>query len=166
MSIEAKDHRLNRRGGRQGAEAGVRRGQELCQQVPGRTGPMSAACLLPPQHRTRATMSETIQGGLHYIVMELVEGITLKTYIAKKGKLEIRETIGIAMQVAQGIEAAHEQHIVHRDIKPQNIIISRDGKVKVTDFGIAKAATSETITSEYHGFCPLYLSGAGERRLL
>ena len=88
---------------------------------------------------------------LHYIVMELVEGITLKTYIAKKGKLEIRETIGIAMQVAQGIEAAHEQHIVHRDIKPQNIIISRDGKVKVTDFGIAKAATSETITSNTMG---------------
>ena len=83
---------------------------------------------------------------LHYIVMELVDGITLKTYIAKKGKLEIRETIGIAMQVAQGLEAAHAQHIVHRDVKPQNVMISRDGKVKVTDFGIAKASTAETVT--------------------
>jgi serine/threonine protein kinase/beta-lactam-binding protein with PASTA domain len=88
---------------------------------------------------------------LHYIVMELVEGITLKKYIEKKGKLESRETIGIAIQVAQGIEAAHAQHIVHRDIKPQNIIISKDGKVKVTDFGIAKAASTQTISSNAMG---------------
>lgn len=88
---------------------------------------------------------------LHYIVMELVEGITLKKYVEKKGRLESRETIGIAIQVAQGIEAAHAQHIVHRDIKPQNIIISKDGKVKVTDFGIAKAASTQTISSNAMG---------------
>lgn len=88
---------------------------------------------------------------LHYIVMELVEGITLKKYVEKKGRLESRETIGIAIQVAQGIEAAHSQHIVHRDIKPQNIIISKDGKVKVTDFGIAKAASTQTISSNAMG---------------
>ena len=87
------------------------------------------------------------EGSLHYIVMELVEGITLKNYIAKKGKLEIQETIGIAIQVAQGIAAAHDQNIVHRDIKPQNIIISRDGKVKVADFGIAKAVSAQTTTT-------------------
>ena len=88
---------------------------------------------------------------LYYIVMELVEGITLKKFIEKKGKLEINEAIGIGIQIAQGIEEAHKNHIIHRDIKPQNIIISREGKVKVTDFGIAKAATSNTITSNAMG---------------
>ena len=91
------------------------------------------------------------EGNLHYIVMELVEGITLKDYIARKGRLENRETIGISIQVAQGLEAAHAQNIVHRDIKPQNIIISREGKVKVMDFGIAKAVTGDTINSEAIG---------------
>lgn len=85
------------------------------------------------------------EGSLHYIVMELIEGITLKSYILKKGHLGIKETIGIAIQVAQGMAAAHDQRIVHRDIKPQNMIISRDGKVKVADFGIARAVSSQTI---------------------
>ncbi len=82
---------------------------------------------------------------LHYIVMELIEGITLKSYIKKKGHLGIKEAIGISIQVAQGIAAAHDQHIVHRDIKPQNMIISRDGKVKVADFGIARAVSEQTV---------------------
>lgn len=90
-------------------------------------------------------------GSLHYIVMELVEGITLKRFIERKGKLDIKEAVGIGIQIAQGMEAAHDNHIIHRDIKPQNIIISRDGKVKVTDFGIAKATTSNTITSNAMG---------------
>lgn len=89
--------------------------------------------------------------GLYYIVMELVEGITLKKFIERKGRLEVKEAVGIAIQIAQGMEAAHDAHIIHRDIKPQNIIISRDGKVKVTDFGIAKAATSNTLTSNAMG---------------
>lgn len=89
--------------------------------------------------------------GIHYIVMELVEGITLKKYIEKKARLSVKEAISIAIQVSMGIEAAHNNHIIHRDIKPQNIIISKDGKVKVTDFGIAKAATSNTITSNVMG---------------
>ncbi len=89
--------------------------------------------------------------GLHYIVMELVEGITLKNFIERKGKLEVKEAIGISIQIAMGMEAAHTNHIIHRDIKPQNIIISREGKVKVTDFGIAKATTSNTITSNAMG---------------
>ncbi len=87
------------------------------------------------------------ENGIHYIVMELVEGITLKKYIEKRGKLPYKEAVSIAIQVANGMEAAHKHHIVHRDIKPQNIIISKEGKVKVTDFGIAKAATSSTINS-------------------
>lgn len=88
---------------------------------------------------------------LHYIVMELVEGITLKSYIAKKGQLEVKETIGIAIQVGQGMWAAHQQNIIHRDIKPQNIIISKDGKVKVADFGIARAVSSHTQDSHAIG---------------
>ncbi len=89
--------------------------------------------------------------GFHYIVMEYVEGITLKTYIEKKRQLSYKETISIAIQVGRGIEAAHNKNIVHRDIKPQNIMISTEGKVKVTDFGIARAATSNTIHSDVMG---------------
>ena len=90
-------------------------------------------------------------GGVYYIVMELIEGITLKEYIAKKGKLSIKEATSIAIQVSMGLEAAHNHGIVHRDVKPQNIIISTDGKVKVTDFGIARAASSNTISSNVMG---------------
>lgn len=91
------------------------------------------------------------ENGIYYIVMELVEGITLKKYIEKKARLSYKEAVSIAIQVSMGIQAAHNNHIIHRDIKPQNIIISKDGKVKVTDFGIAKAATSNTITSNVMG---------------
>lgn len=89
--------------------------------------------------------------GLYFIVMEYVEGITLKTYIEKKGQLSFKESVSIAIQVARGIEAAHNKQITHRDIKPQNIIISTEGKVKVTDFGIARAASSNTISSDVMG---------------
>lgn len=90
--------------------------------------------------------------GLYYMVMELVEGITLKDYIEKKGQLSVNETISISIQMATGIQAAHNQHIIHRDIKPQNIIISKDGKVKVTDFGIARATTAtHTISTNVMG---------------
>ncbi len=91
------------------------------------------------------------EGELHYIVMELIDGITLKQYIEKKGQLETREAIGISIQVAQGIAAAHEHHIIHRDIKPQNMIIARDGKVKVADFGIAKAVSTQTANAQAVG---------------
>ncbi|MCI9173880.1 MAG: Stk1 family PASTA domain-containing Ser/Thr kinase [Lachnospiraceae bacterium] len=91
------------------------------------------------------------ENSIHYIVMEYVEGITLKTYIEKKGQLSFKEAVSIAIQVGRGIEAAHNKHIIHRDIKPQNIIISTEGKVKVTDFGIAKAATNNTISSDVMG---------------
>ena len=81
--------------------------------------------------------------GLYYMVMELVEGITLKEYIEKKGRLSHKEVISIAIQMCTGVGIAHAADIIHRDIKPQNIIISKDG----------------------HGFCPLYITGAGQRRL-
>ena len=91
------------------------------------------------------------ENGMYYIVMELVDGITLEKYIEEKGKLSVKEAVGIALQIANGLEAAHSNHIIHRDIKPQNILIARDGTAKVTDFGIAKAASSNTITANAMG---------------
>lgn len=91
------------------------------------------------------------ENGMYYIVMELVDGITLKKYIEEKGKLSVKEAVGISLQIANGLEAAHSNHIIHRDIKPQNILIARDGTAKVTDFGIAKAASSNTITANAMG---------------
>lgn len=89
--------------------------------------------------------------GLYYMVMELVEGITLKEYIKRKGRLSHKEIISIAIQMCTGLGTAHAANIIHRDIKPQNIIISKDGKIKVTDFGIAKATTSNTVSSNAMG---------------
>lgn len=109
----------------------------------------SAAGLIHPNIVNVYDVGE--ENGIYYIVMELVEGITLKKYIEKKGKLSVKESVSIAIQVAQGIEAAHNNHIIHRDIKPQNVIISREGKVKVTDFGIARAASANTINSNAMG---------------
>ena len=91
------------------------------------------------------------QNGMYYIVMELVEGINLKKYIEKAGAMGEREAVEVAMQVAKGLEAAHEQGIIHRDIKPQNIIISREGKIKVADFGIARMVSTETSTTSSMG---------------
>lgn len=87
------------------------------------------------------------EDGIFYIVMELVEGITLKNYIGRKGRLSLREAVSIAVQVAMGVGAAHNNQIIHRDIKPQNIIISKGGMVKVMGFGIAKTVAGSMITS-------------------
>ena len=114
-----------------------------------RTEAQAAAGMMHPNIVNVYDVGE--EGGTHYIVMELVEGITLKKYIEKKQRLSVKEAVSIAIQVSMGIEAAHNNHIIHRDIKPQNIMISKDGKVKVTDFGIAKAVSSNTITSNVMG---------------
>lgn len=81
-----------------------------------------------------------------YIVMELVDGITLKNYILKKGLLSFHEVISITEQILMALEHAHSKGIVHRDIKPQNIMILKNGVVKVADFGIAKLPNAETVT--------------------
>lgn len=86
------------------------------------------------------------EDGIYYIVMEYVCGKTLKDYVREKGKLDSREAIKIALQIAAALEHAHKNGIVHRDIKPQNILIGDDYTVKVADFGIARAVTSTTIT--------------------
>lgn len=91
------------------------------------------------------------ENGFYYIVMELVEGITLKEYIQQNGRLPYQTALDFIMQITAGIEVAHEHHTIHRDIKPQNIIVSKNGTLKVTDFGIAKAATSNTIASSAMG---------------
>lgn len=91
------------------------------------------------------------ENGYYYIVMELVEGITLKEYIQQNGRLPYATALNFITQICSGIEAAHEHHTIHRDIKPQNIIVSKNGTLKVTDFGIAKAATSNTIASSAMG---------------
>ena len=84
--------------------------------------------------------------------MELAEGMTLKRYIRRYGRLSARETVDFAIQIASGLQAAHEHHIIHRDIKPQNILVSDSGTIKVTDFGIARAATGDdTISSSAMG---------------
>lgn len=89
--------------------------------------------------------------GIYYIVMEFVEGITLKEYIMNNGRLSAEQALDFAMQIASGIEVAHQNHTIHRDIKPQNIIVSKNGTLKVTDFGIARAATSNTVASNAMG---------------
>ena len=91
------------------------------------------------------------EGRYHFIVMELVDGITLKEYIRIKGKLYITEGVSIAIQVARALKTAHAQHIVHRDIKPQNILITDDSKVKVADFGIARAVSEQTVNANAIG---------------
>ncbi len=89
--------------------------------------------------------------GWHYIVMELCEGTTLKRYIRRYGRLSVRETVDFSKKIAMGIQAAHRTGIVHRDIKPQNILVSESGEVKVADFGIARAATGDTISQNLMG---------------
>ena len=89
--------------------------------------------------------------GLYYIVMELADGMTLKQYIRRYGRLSARETVDFAIQISSAIQAAHNHGIIHRDIKPQNILVSERGLIRVTDFGIAKAATSDTTSSNAMG---------------
>lgn len=84
---------------------------------------------------------------LHYIVMELVEGITLKNYIDQKGRLETDEAVDFAIKIAEGLKAAHSRGIIHRDVKPQNVILAEDHNLKVADFGIARAVTAQTAST-------------------
>ena len=89
--------------------------------------------------------------GYHYIVMELADGMTLKKYIRQEGRLKADKAVAIALQIAEGLRAAHDHHIIHRDIKPQNILVTEGGRVKVADFGIARVASGDTISSNTMG---------------
>ncbi|MBO6148194.1 MAG: protein kinase [Lachnospiraceae bacterium] len=144
---KAKDHKLNRFVAVKVLKSEFSEDRNFVAKF--RTEAQSAAALMHPNIVNVYDVGE--EYGLYYIVMELVEGITLKHYIEKKLRLSVKEAISIAIQVSMGLEAAHSNHVIHRDVKPQNIIISKEGKVKVTDFGIARAATSDTITSNVMG---------------
>ncbi len=105
------------------------------------------------------------ENGIYYIVMELIQGKTLKQIINEDGALPWKWSINIAIQIASALEAAHKNNIIHRDIKPHNIIITEDGVAKVTDFGIAKAVSNSTITAfgttigSVHYFSPEHARG-------
>ena len=144
---KAKDHKLNRHVAVKVLKQEFSENTNFVSKF--RVEAQAAASLMHPNIVNVYDVGE--DDDLYYIVMELVEGITLKRFIEKKGRLDVKEAIGIGVQIAQGMQAAHDNSIIHRDIKPQNIIISKEGKVKVTDFGIAKAATSNTITSNAMG---------------
>lgn len=144
---KAKDHKLNRFVAVKVLKPEFREDTVFIKKF--KTEAQSAAGLTHPNIVNVFDVGD--DNGIHYIVMELIEGITLKEYITKKGKLSVKEATSIAIQVSMGLEAAHSHGIVHRDVKPQNIIISTDGKVKVTDFGIARAASSNTISSNVMG---------------
>lgn len=144
---KAKDHKLNRFVAMKVLKPEFREDTTFIKKF--KTEAQSAAGLTHPNIVNVFDVGE--DDGIHYIVMELVEGITLKDYISKKGRLSVKEATSIAIQVSMGLEAAHSHGIIHRDVKPQNIIISTDGKVKVTDFGIARAASSNTISSNVMG---------------
>lgn len=144
---KARDHKLNRFVAVKVLKAEFREDKAFITKF--RAEAQAAAGLAHPNIVNIYDVGE--EKGVYFIVMELVEGITLKEYIAKKGRLAVREATSIAIQVSQGLEAAHNSGIIHRDVKPQNIIISTDGKVKVTDFGIARAATNNTISTAVMG---------------
>lgn len=107
--------------------------------------------------------------GIYYIVMELIEGLTLKNYIERKESLTVQEAVSIAIQISMGLEAAHNNHIIHRDIKPHNIIISKEGTVKVIDFGIAKTDAGKMYISHvkeavYYTSPELASGGCGDEK--
>ncbi|MDO4555272.1 MAG: Stk1 family PASTA domain-containing Ser/Thr kinase [Lachnospiraceae bacterium] len=151
---KSKDHRLNRLVAIKVLKSEFGSDAEFVKRF--HVEAQAAAGLLHPNIVTIYDVGE--EDGLHYIVMELVEGLTLESYIHKTGKLTPEETVRFSIQIAQGLEAAHSNNTVHRDIKPQNIIVTKEGRIKVTDFGIARASNANTITmatiGSVHYFSP------------
>ncbi len=144
---KAKDHKLNRLVAVKVMKAEFSEDKNFIAKF--RKEAQAAAALTHPNIVSVFDVGE--DNGIYYIVMELIQGITLKDYITRKGRLTVREATSIAIQVSLGLEAAHKSGVIHRDVKPQNIIISTDGKVKLSDFGIARAASSNTISSNVMG---------------
>lgn len=103
-------------------------------------------------------------GDIYYIIMEYVDGYTLKEIIKSKAPFTNEEVLGISIQMANALEVAHKKGIVHRDIKPENILVTKEGTIKITDFGIARATSSNTITTDtmgsVHYFSPEQATGS------
>ncbi len=144
---KAKDHKLNRNVAVKVLKSEFRDDKVFVSKF--RTEAQSAAGLAHGNIVNIYDVGE--ESGINYIVMEFVDGITLKEYIKDQGRLSAKETTSITLQISAGLEAAHNNGIIHRDVKPQNIMISTDGKVKVADFGIARASTVNTMTSSAMG---------------
>lgn len=144
---KAMDHKLNRYVAIKVLKSEFREDENFLKKF--QTEAQSAAGLLHPNIVNIYDVGE--DRNVIYIVMEYIDGITLKEYIQKKGNLTSKEVISIAVQVCNAMEVAHSRNIIHRDIKPQNIMITKEGKVKVTDFGIAKATSSNTISTNMMG---------------
>lgn len=130
------------------------------------TEAQSAASLQHPNIVSIYDVGHEEENNLYYIVMELIKGKTLKEIINKDGTLSWKWAVNIAIQIASALEVAHKNGIIHRDIKPHNIIITEDGVAKVTDFGIAKAVSNSTITAfgttigSVHYFSPEQAKGS------
>ncbi len=145
---KALDHRLNRLVAVKILKEELSRNQEFRRRF--QTESQAVAMLSHPNIVSVYDVSSS--GGVDYIVMELIEGISLKQYMERKGPLNWRETLHFSMQIAKALEHAHGRGIVHRDIKPHNILILKDGSIKVTDFGIARiGAAQNTLTREALG---------------
>ena len=104
-------------------------------------------------HPNIVSVYDVSRGEAEYIVMELIDGITLKQYMERRGKLNWRESLHFITQIMQGLSHAHSRGIIHRDIKPQNVMILRDGSVRIADFGIARleSAAQQTMTQQALG---------------
>lgn len=145
---KALDHRLNRLVAIKILKDEFSRNQEFRRRF--HTESQAVAMLSHPNIVSVYDVSRS--GDADYIVMELIEGITLKQYLEKKGNLNWRETLHFSMQIAKALEHAHSRGIVHRDIKPHNIMILKDGSIKVADFGIARVGSAQnTLTREALG---------------
>jgi len=144
----ALDHRLNRLVAVKILKDELSRNQEFRRRFHAES--QAVAMVSHPNIVGVYDVSKTVE--LDYIVMELIEGISLKQYLEKKGNLNWRETLHFSMQIAKALEHAHSKGIVHRDIKPHNIMILKDGTIKVADFGIARIGTAQnTLTREALG---------------
>ena len=145
---KALDHRLNRLVAVKILKDDFSRNQEFRRRFHAES--QAVAMLSHPNIVSVYDVSRT--GDIDYIVMELIEGITLKQYLERKGNLNWRETLHFSMQIAKALEHAHSRGIVHRDIKPHNIMILKDGSIKVADFGIARISSAQsTLTREALG---------------
>lgn len=145
---KALDHRLNRLVAVKILKDDLSRNQEFRRRFHAES--QAVAMLSHPNIVSVYDVSRT--DDLDYIVMELIEGVTLKHYLEKKGALNWRETLHFSIQIAKALDHAHSRGIVHRDIKPHNMMILKDGSIKVADFGIARVASAQnTLTREALG---------------